>query len=122
MTIARIYLYSKCSSCRKADSDLAEAGLDIDRRDIFKQKLTSDEIRQVLSDIGRTAHEVLSTRSIPYRDLGLAERDVSEAELIDLMAQHPGLLKRPIIIGGGTSVVGYNKDAIADLVAAVKQG
>lgn len=118
----RIYLYSNCSSCKKADAALAEAGLDVERRDIFKHKLSADEVKRVLADIGKSAHDVLSTRSIPYRELSLAHRVVSEAELIELMAQYPGLLKRPIVIGGGKSLVGFNKGAIADLVAAVKQG
>jgi Spx/MgsR family transcriptional regulator len=119
---ARIYLYSNCTSCKKAEAALLDGGVTLDRRDIFKEKLQPNEIRGVLNDIGKTAHEVMSTRSIPYRELDLANRVVSEDELVDLMSQHPGLLKRPIIIGGGTSLVGFNKGAVEGLIATIKQG
>ena len=37
MPAVQLYLYSNCSSCKKAQAALAESGLDIETRDIFKQ-------------------------------------------------------------------------------------
>jgi len=107
-----IYLYSSCTSCRKAEDVFKQAEVEYQRRDIFKDPLSAAEIRTILERTGQSAHDVLSTRSIPYRDLGLAERQVSEEELVDLMAQYPGLLRRPIIIDDAGFQVGFKADAV----------
>ncbi len=119
MSSVEIYLYSNCSSCKKAESALKDANVQFDRRDIFKEKLSAAEISDVLTRIGSSAFDVLSTRSTPYRELDLANRTVSETELIELMSEHPGLLKRPIIIAGEKHLVGFNKNAVDELIAGL---
>lgn len=107
-----IYLYSSCTSCRKAEDVMRQSGVVYNRRDIFRDPLSAAEIRTILERTGQTAHDVLSTRSIPYRDLGLADRQVSEEELVELMSQYPGLLRRPIIIDDHGFQVGFRADAV----------
>jgi Spx/MgsR family transcriptional regulator len=116
MAPVRIYLYANCSSCKNAESMIRDAEPAFERRDIFKQKLSPQELRDLLAEIGKSPGDVLSTRSIPYRELGLVANPVSDDELIDLMAIHPGLLKRPIIIVDQTVQVGFNRTALAALL------
>lgn len=118
----QIFYYANCSSCRNALAMLEERGVSLDSRDIFKSRLSVDEIRSLLTRIDRSATDVLSRRSIPYRELGLADRPVSDDELITLMAEYPALLRRPIIIGGGTSQVGFSRTALAELIESIQQG
>jgi Spx/MgsR family transcriptional regulator len=113
----RIYLYANCSSCRKADATLAASGQTYDRRDIFKQPLTAEEIRSLLAEIGKRPVDVLSRRSVPYRELELANRSVADDELVQLMSLHPALLRRPIVIAGDQSLIGYSQHALDDLIA-----
>ena len=56
------------------------------------------ELEGLFVEIGKSPTEAVSRRSIPYRQLGLAERSHQNAELIGLMSEHPGLLRRPIVI------------------------
>lgn len=115
MADVELYLYSNCTSCKKADALLGELGIAAERRDLFKQRLGADEIRALLSRTGLTVNEVLSTRSRPYADLGLADRNLSEDELVALMAEHPALLRRPIVVRDGSAVIGFNRGAIERL-------
>lgn len=62
--------------------------------------------------------EILSTRSRAYRELGLAEQNVTEDDLLDLMVKEPTLLRRPILIGRGGSAVGFNQERYEELTAA----
>jgi arsenate reductase (glutaredoxin) len=116
MAELEIYLYSNCTSCRKAEELLREKGVDAKQRDYFKQRFTKPELSAVLDRAGVTPFDVLSTRSKPYRELGLAGRTLSENELLELMVAHPQLLKRPLIIKNGHSTVGYNRSAIEALI------
>ena len=74
MAELEIYVYSSCTSCRKAEELLREKGVDAERRDYFKERFTKPELMAVLKRAGVTPLEVLSTRSNPYRELGLAGR------------------------------------------------
>ena len=118
MTTVKIYLYSNCSSCKNAETILKNSAFPYDRRDFFKDKLTVEEIAALLAEIRQSPFDVLSRRSIPYRNLDLANRSVTEAELIAYMAEFPGLLKRPIVIKGNTVLIGFNRAALEALVTA----
>lgn len=112
MADVEAYLYSNCTSCKKADALISELGVEAARRDLFKQRPDVQEITALFERAGVTAKEVLSTRSRPYVDLGLAGRELSDDEIIALMAEHPALLRRPIVVKDGKSVIGFNRGAI----------
>jgi arsenate reductase-like glutaredoxin family protein len=54
---------------------------------------------------------------VPYRELELANRSVADDELVQLMSLHPALLRRPIVIAGDQSLIGYSQHALDDLIA-----
>lgn len=116
MSKPEIYLYASCTSCRKAEDVLNEMGVEATRRDYFKNRFSRDELVDVLQRGSVSPFDVLSTRSRPYKELDLASRTVTSDELIDLMVEHPQLLKRPLIIKDGRSTVGYNRSAIEALI------
>ncbi len=58
---------------------------------------------------------MLSTRSRAYRELGLAERELSDQELLDLMAREPTLLRRPLIVSERGVVVGFDRRRLEEL-------
>ena len=49
--------------------------------------------------------EILRTKDAAYEELGLASGKHSDAQLIELMAKHPGLIQRPIVVRGKKAVV-----------------
>jgi arsenate reductase (glutaredoxin) len=95
---------------------LAERGVEAERRDYFKDEFTIEELRALLEEIGMKPSEVLSKRSKAYRELGLADRDVSEDELLELMASNLTLLRRPIVVKDGEAVIGFNENEIESLI------
>jgi Spx/MgsR family transcriptional regulator len=116
MPVVEAYLYSNCSSCKNADAYLRDEGIETTRRDLFKERLSVLEIRALFARVNLAPSEVLSKRSRPYAELGLAEKQLSDDEIIELMAQYPALIRRPIIVKDGQAVLGFNRSAIAALV------
>ena len=52
---------------------------------------------------------LLNTRGLMWRKLSEAERtDVDEAKALQLMAQYPALIKRPVLDTGKTLLVGFD--------------
>jgi Spx/MgsR family transcriptional regulator len=122
MAQIRIYLYGNCSSCKNAEKLLKETGVDYDRRDIFRDRLSTAEVNDLLREIGKRPEEVVSRRSIPYRELGLGDRAVADDELVELMSEHPGLLRRPIIVAPGEVQIGVNRTALGSLARQHARG
>jgi arsenate reductase-like glutaredoxin family protein len=75
-----------------------------------------------LQRAGLRPSEVLSTRSRVFRELGLAGRQLSEDEVLDLMVREPTLLRRPLIIGPTGALVGFNQKQLEALTQADKSG
>ena len=69
-------------------------------------------MRSLLKSLHLTAHDVLSTKSPAYKKMGLAERKVSEDELLELMVQEPRLLRRPLFVIDGKPVIGFDKERL----------
>ena len=59
---------------------------------------------------------MLRTREPVYRELGLDQRDVSDDELIALMAEHPQLLQRPIVERGDRAVLARPIERVDELL------
>lgn len=114
------YLYNSCSSCRNAEAILKETGANFEKREFFKQKFTREELTGILEQSGLSVTDLLSTRSTPYREKGLADQDLTDGEIIDLMLEEPRLLKRPILVSGSDVVIGFKADETRNLVAMDK--
>lgn len=89
----------------------------MNERRFFKQKPTVEEVRAIAARLPGGAHDILSKRSRRYKELGLAEKDLSEEELIQLLAEEPGLWRRPIVISGEEIVVGYDESSLRSLLS-----
>jgi arsenate reductase len=66
--------------------------------------------------MGVLPRELLRTGEAVYRELGLAGRELSDDELIRLMAEHPDLIQRPIVERGDRAVLGRPTENIRELL------
>lgn len=96
---------------------LGKSGAKVAERLYFKEKPTVDEVRELATKLPGGPADLISTRSRRYAALGLAERSLSEAEMIQLLAEEPGLWRRPVIIRGDQVIVGFDQKRIESLVA-----
>lgn len=109
-------MYNSCSQCRDVEKALNEAGIDFEKREFFKEKFTRDELLGLMHDTGLTLDDIVSQRSNPYRELDLANRDVSDDALIDLMLEEPRLIRRPIVVGTSRVLVGSKIGEVQEFI------
>ncbi|MEI9536260.1 glutaredoxin-dependent arsenate reductase [Enterobacter cancerogenus] len=53
---------------------------------------------KLIADMGISVRDLLRTNVDPYAQLGLADGQFSDEQLIDFMLQHPILINRPIVV------------------------
>jgi arsenate reductase (glutaredoxin) len=100
-----VYEKPTCSTCRRLFALLTERGIDFERVDYHVEPLPREKIAELVAKTGQGPAEVLRTKEPIYASLALGERDVADDELIDLMAEHPELLQRPIVERGDRAVL-----------------
>lgn len=101
----RIYGLKTCDTCRKARAALPEAEF----VDVRADGVPSEVLAAALAQFGAA---LVNTRSTTWRGLPEAER--ARAPL-DLLQDHPTLMKRPLIVTGDVMHLGWSADTRAAL-------
>lgn len=60
--------------------------------------------------------DLVSKRSVRYRELGLKDQELTADAWLDLLAKEPKMLRRPLIVGGDTLVIGYDEKGLKQLL------
>ncbi len=107
-----LYTSPSCTSCRKARAWLEEHDIPFTERNIFSEPLSIDEIKEILRMTEDGTDEIISTRSKVFQKLNVNLETMPLQELYQLINEHPGLLRCPIIIDEKRLQVGYNEDEI----------
>jgi arsenate reductase (glutaredoxin) len=94
---------------------LERQGIDFERVDYHVFALPEERIRELLGKAGVGPRDVLRAKEPLYAELGLGEREVSDDELIRLMAEHPQLLQRPIVERGDRAVLARPPSRVMEL-------
>lgn len=104
--------YSKCSTCRKALQWLKINGVEYTERAIEKENPTVEELKKWIPMSGLPLRKFFNTSGLQYRALGLKDKlaELSEEEMIALLASDGMLVKRPLVIGDDFVLVGFKED------------
>lgn len=101
-----IYGLKACDTCRKALKALDNASL----VDVREQPLSAEFLNEALE---KFAEKLVNTRSTTWRGLSEDER---ARPAIDLLTEHPALMKRPLIrTDEGELFLGWTRDVQAAL-------
>jgi arsenate reductase (glutaredoxin) len=78
--------------------------------------LGEEKLRELIRKMGIAPRELLRTGEPVYKELGLGSRELSDDEIIRLMAEHPDLIQRPIVERGERAVLGRPTERIKELL------
>ena len=87
-----------------------QKGVQLDERDYFKEPFTEAELKNLAGDASLA--QIFARRSPSLKKLGLADKELSDAEMMGLMLQEPRLVRRPLVRIDGQLLVGANLKAI----------
>ncbi|WP_153031925.1 arsenate reductase family protein [Amycolatopsis sp. YIM 10] len=109
----------RCTKSRAAKKALDEAGTGYTERRYLDTPPTVAELTEVLGKLGREPWDITRTKEPVAKELGLAglPRDAANRDRwIELLAEHPVLIQRPILIDRETAVVGRDEASLREIL------
>ena len=82
----------------------------------YVEPIGEAKLRGLIAKMGIAPRELLRTGEAVYKELGLGKRELSDDEIIRLMAEHPDLIQRPIVERGDRAVLGRPTERIRELL------
>ena len=98
------------------DKLLRESGVAFEKVNYYVEPLSKKKLTELVRKMGIKARELLRKSEPVYKQLGLANREVSDTELIALMVEHPELIQRPIVERGDRAVLGRPTENVKELL------
>ncbi|WHY01376.1 transcriptional regulator SpxA [Neobacillus sp. DY30] len=107
-----LYLSPSCTSCRRAKAWFDEHQIPYKERNILSEKLSVEEIKDILRYTEDGTDEIISTKSKAFQKLNINIESLSLRELYKLINENPGVLKKPLILDEKRLQVGFNEEEI----------
>ena len=103
--------YPKCTTCQKAKKYLDDHGAVYMLRDIKLENPTREELACWHEASGLDLRKLFNTSGLQYRALALKDRlpQMTEDEMLDLLASDGMLVKRPLLIDENQVLVGFKE-------------
>ncbi|HKY14344.1 MAG TPA: ArsC/Spx/MgsR family protein [Microthrixaceae bacterium] len=112
MADVRILHNPNCSTSRHAVETAERLGVDLDIELYLKTKPGRDELLELIAQLEDDPADLVRKDSY-FTDQGFDAGDYTTPEAVaDLIAAHPRLLQRPVIVRDGKAIIGRPKDRV----------
>jgi arsenate reductase len=114
-----VWFNPSCSKCRAARDRLEEAGVEHRLRRYLDDPPSEAELRSALAALGLGPWDITRMSEPLARELGLPDMARDADAWIRVLAEHPRLIQRPIVLGDdGRAWVARDGETLAELLAA----
>ena len=97
MTVT-IYHNPACGTSRNTLAMIRASGVEPEVIEYVKTPPSRERLVALINAMGGDVRAVIREKGTPYTELGLANPNLSDDELIDAMLEHPILINRPIVV------------------------
>ena len=114
-----VWFNPSCSKCRIARDQLDEAGVPYTLRRYLDDPPSEAELRAALTALGLQPWDITRMSEPLAGELGLQEMERDADAWIRVLARHPGLIQRPLVLtDDGRAWVARDDDTLTQVVAA----
>lgn len=115
MTIT-IYHNPDCGTSRNTLAIIRQSGEEPEVIEYLKTPPSREKLVQLIAAMGMKPRELLREKGTPYAELGLSDPKWTDDQLIDLMLEHPILIKRPIVVTPLGVLLARPSEAVLDIL------
>ena len=103
--------YPKCKTCQKAKKWLDENNIEYTDRHIKEENPSYEELKSWYEKSGLPLKKFFNTSGLLYKSMELKVKlpDMSEDEMLKLLATDGMLVKRPLLVGIDFVLVGFKE-------------
>lgn len=108
MSVSPIAIYHnpRCSKSRQTLQLIRDAGVEPEVVEYLKTPPSAAELDDLLQKLGLQPIELMRRKEPVFKELGLANRELTRAEALAVLADNPVLIERPIVVKGHQAVIG----------------
>lgn len=122
MSTITIYHNPACGTSRNVLSLIRNSGEEPTVIEYLKTPPDRETLEQLVAAMGIPVRDVLRQKGTPFNELGLADTQWSDAQLIDFMLQHPILINRPIVVTPLGTRLCRPSEVVLDILPQPQQG
>lgn len=115
MTIT-IFHNSRCSKSRQTLALIEEKGIQPEVVEYLKTPLSVAELQSVVQKLGVNVRDIIRTKEAQYKETGLDNQALNDAEIFQILADTPKLIERPIVVKGEQAVIGRPPENVLALL------
>ena len=122
MTTITIYHNPKCGTSRNTLAMIRNSGVEPEVIEYLKTPPDRATLLALIDDMGEPVINAVRSKEALFTELQLDAPDVSDAQLIDAMLQHPILINRPIVVTPLGTRLCRPSEKVLDILPARQQG
>ena len=112
-----IYYNPRCSKSRQTLALLRAGGVEPRVVLYLETPPSRQELERVLGLLGRRPAELIRFKDKAAAELGLTPGDGrDDGQWLDLLAEHPALMERPVVVRGGRAALGRPPEKVLALL------
>lgn len=117
-----IYHNPECGTSRNALAMIRNAGIEPHVVEYLKTPPSRALLESLIERAGISPRALLREKGTPYAELGLANPDLSDTQLVDAMMAHPILINRPLVVSPLGVKLCRPSEEVLDLIPAHQRG
>ena len=115
-----IYHNPACGTSRNTLALIRHAGIEPRVVEYLKTPPSTEEVRQLLAEMGMSVRDLLREKGTPYAELGLGDPKWTDEQLLAFIQQHPILMNRPIVRSARGTRLCRPSEAVLELLPQAK--
>ncbi|MDA3933512.1 MAG: arsenate reductase (glutaredoxin) [Gammaproteobacteria bacterium] len=114
--IVTLYHNPRCSKSRTALNLLQEAGADVHIILYLEHAPKPEKLAHLQQLLGCPVRDMLRATETIYQELALQRTELSDAQLLQIISEHPQLLQRPIVVTADKAVIARPPERVHELL------
>lgn len=115
MTVT-MYHNPRCSKSRQTLKLLQEHGVEPQIIEYLKTPPDAKTLKAILAKLGIEPRALMRRKEAPYKELNLADEELSADSLVASMVENPILIERPIVLANDKAALGRPPEKVLEIL------
>lgn len=114
--MTRIYHNPRCSKSRETLQLLQDKGITPEVVLYLETPPDAKTLQDLLKKLGLKPRQLMRQKEAEYKEMGLDDATLADAQLIDAMVRCPKLIERPIVVHGRKAAIGRPPEQVLEIL------